>query len=82
MIVEGQVTSVADRERAVYLNFGDDISRDFAVMIDKDNIENFPGGVEALTALAGKTVRVRGSAPRCEKPLMRIDHAAQLLELK
>ncbi|MBT9446855.1 MAG: thermonuclease family protein [Hyphomonadaceae bacterium] len=82
MVVEGQVTSVADRERAVFLNFGDDISRDFGVMIGKDNLENFPGGVEALTALEGKTVRVRGSVPRCAKPLMRIDHAAQLVQVK
>jgi endonuclease YncB( thermonuclease family) len=82
MVVEGQVTSVADRERAVFLNFGDDISRDFGVMIVRDNLENFPGGVEALTALQGKTVRVRGSVPRCAKPLMRIDHAAQLVEVK
>lgn len=82
MVVEGQVTSVADRERAVFLNFGDDISRDFGVMIDKDNTADFPGGVEALTALQGKTVRVRGSVPRCAKPLMRIDHAAQLVEVK
>jgi len=82
MIVEGAVTSVADRERAVFLNFGDDISRDFGVMIGKDALANFPGGVEALTALQGKTVRVRGAVPRCAKPLMRIDHAAQLVEVK
>ncbi|MDZ4777821.1 MAG: thermonuclease family protein [Alphaproteobacteria bacterium] len=81
-IVEGQITSVADRERAVFLNFGDDIARDFGVMIGKDNLANFPGGVEALTALQGKTVRVRGTVPRCAKPLMRIDHAAQLLVVK
>lgn len=82
MIVEGAITSVADRERAVFLNFGDDIARDFGVMIGKDSLANFPGGVEALTALEGKTVRVRGSVPRCAKPLMRIDHAAQLVEVK
>lgn len=82
MVVEGQITSVADRERAVFLNFGDDIARDFGVMIAKDNLVNFPGGVEALTALEGKTVQVRGTVPRCAKPLMRIDHAAALVEVK
>jgi endonuclease YncB( thermonuclease family) len=81
-IVEGQITSVADRERAVFLNFGDDIARDFGVMIGKDNLANFPGGLEALTALQGKTVRVRGTVPRCAKPLMRIDHAAALVVVK
>jgi endonuclease YncB( thermonuclease family) len=81
-IVEGQITSVADRERAVFLNFGDDIARDFGVMIGKDNLANFPGGIEALTALQGKTVRVRGTVPRCAKPLMRIDHAAALVIVK
>lgn len=81
LVVEGQVTNVADRERAVFLNFGDNIDRDFGVMIGKDNIANFPGGLEALTALQGKTVRVRGYVPRCAKPLMRIDHGAQLVTL-
>lgn len=81
-VVEGQITSVADRERAVFLNFGDDISRDFGVMITKDNLANFPGGLEALTALQGKTVRVRGTVPRCAKPLMRIDHGAALVPVK
>lgn len=80
-VVEGQITSVADRERAVFLNFGDDIARDFGVMIAKDSVANFPGGVEALTALQGKTVRVRGTVPRCAKPLMRVDHAAAITAL-
>lgn len=80
-IVEGQITSVVERERVVFLNFGDDIARDFGVMISKDNLAHFPGGLEALTALQGKTVRVRGALPRCAKPLMRIDHAAALTSL-
>ncbi len=77
-IVEGQITSVADRERAVFLNFGDDITRDFGVMVPKDALESWPGGLEAITALQGKTVRVRGEVGRCGKPLMRIDHPQQL----
>ena len=77
-IVEGQITSVADRERAVFLNFGDDIGRDFGVLVPKDALESWPGGLPALTALAGKSVRVRGEVPRCGKPLMRVDHAQQL----
>lgn len=82
IVVEGQVTNVADRERAVFLNFGDNIDRDFGVMIGKDTLANFPGGLDALTALEGKSVRVRGYVPRCARPLMRIDHGAQLVELK
>ena len=77
-IVEGQITSVAERERAVFLNFGDDITRDFGVMVPKDALDGWPGGLPALTALQGKSVRVRGDVPRCGKPLMRVDHAQQV----
>ncbi len=77
-IIEGQITSVADRERAVFRNFGDDITRDFGVMVPKDALETWPGGLEAITALQGKTVRVRGEVPRCGKPLMRVDHPQQV----
>jgi endonuclease YncB( thermonuclease family) len=78
MIVDGRVANVADRERAVFLNFGDDISRDFGVMAPKDALSNWPGGLDALKALEGARVRVRGEVPRCGKPLMRVDHAAQI----
>lgn len=77
-IVEGRITNVAERERAVFLNFGDDISRDFGVMVPKDALEAWPGGLAAVTALEGARVRVRGDVPRCGKPLMRVDHAAQI----
>ncbi|MDX2234063.1 MAG: thermonuclease family protein [Hyphomonadaceae bacterium] len=81
-IVEGRVASVAERERAVFVNFGDDIARDFAVLIPKDALETWPGGLASVTALEGKAVRVRGDVPRCAKPLMRVDHAAQLEMVK
>lgn len=77
-IVEGRVSDVAERERAVFINFGDDIGRDFGVMVPKDALENWPGGLDAVTALVGKSVRVRGDINRCGKPLMRVDHSAQL----
>lgn len=77
-IVEGRVTNVAERERAVFLNFGDDIARNFGVMLPNDALAGWPGGVEAVKALEGKRVRVRGDVPRCGKPLMRVDHAQQL----
>lgn len=77
-IVEGLVTGVAERERAVFVNFGDDISRDFGVMVPKDALDAWPGGLEAVTALEGQRLRVRGEVNRCGKPLMRVDHAAQM----
>lgn len=77
-IVEGRIVSVAERERAVFLNFGADITRDFGVMAAGETLEAWPGGVEALKALEGKSVRVRGDVARCGKPLMRVDHAEQI----
>lgn len=78
LIVEGRVTDIAARERAVFLNFGADISRDFAVLVPKEAADAWPGGAGALDALKGRSVRVRGDTPRCARPLMRIDHAAQI----
>lgn len=77
-IVEGRIVSVAERERAVFLNFGTDITRDFGVMAAGETLEAWPGGVAALKALEGKSVRVRGDVARCGKPLMRVDHAEQI----
>jgi hypothetical protein len=77
-IVEGQITRVAERERAVFPNFADDITRDFWVLVPKDALETWPGGRAALTALQGQTVRVRGDIGRCGKPLMRVDFAQQI----
>jgi hypothetical protein len=82
MVVEGRVTDVAERESVVFLNFGADISRDFGVMLNGEAVEAWPGGVEALRGLKGQSVRVRGDVPRCSKPLMRVDHAAQIELLK
>jgi endonuclease YncB( thermonuclease family) len=77
-VVEGRVSGVVERERAVFVNFGDDITRDFGVMIATDALQTWPGGLDAVKALAGKQVRVRGDVGRCGKPLMRVDHAAQV----
>jgi endonuclease YncB( thermonuclease family) len=77
-IVEGRIANIAERERAVFLNFGEDISRDFGVMVPKDALEAWPGGLDAVSALSGKSVRVRGDMNRCGKPLMRVDHSAQI----
>jgi endonuclease YncB( thermonuclease family) len=75
-LVEGRVVNVAERERAVFLNFGSDVSKDFAVLVDKEDIEAWPGGLAAIKGLQGKKARVRGYVPLRGKPLMRMDHAA------
>lgn len=76
-LVEGRVVNVAERERAVFLNFGGDPTRDFAVVVDKEDVATWPGGLAAIKGLQGKKARVRGYVPLCGKPIMRMDHAAQ-----
>jgi len=61
-IVEGWISSVGDRERDLYLNFGRDWSTDFTATLRK---QDFSGAAEDLARfadLAGKRVRVRGVA--------------------
>lgn len=77
MLIEGKVASVNPREKDIYINFGADFSRDFAVRIPIEAAKNWPGGVAEIEALAQQKVRVRGMVARCRKPIMRADHPTQ-----
>lgn len=61
-IVEGRVRSVGDRERDIYLNFGNVWASDFTVTINRKAFSGTGSEMEELTALAGRRIRVRGIA--------------------
>jgi endonuclease YncB( thermonuclease family) len=59
-LVEGPVVSVHESGTTIYLNFGRQWTRDFAVTISKRNERSFAAAGLDLKALAGHRVRVRG----------------------
>lgn len=59
-VVEGRVTSVGRSGGRVWLNFGDDFRRDFAVVMDDKDLDRFRGAGFDAVAARGWTVRVRG----------------------
>jgi hypothetical protein len=77
-ILQGRVSSVNVRERDAYVNFGEAFDRDPALRVNAEALAAWPGGAEALKALENHLVRVRGVVPRCRKPVMRLDHPAQI----
>ena len=58
-ILEGRVVSVGNRYSATYLDFGRSWSSDVTVRIDRADRKSF-GGEEALSALEGRDILVRG----------------------
>lgn len=76
--VEGTVASVGGSQRNVYLNFGDDWSKDFTVIASRRDIKRWPDAGEDLARLEGERVRVRGYVERWNGPLIRIEHPAQV----
>jgi DNA/RNA endonuclease YhcR with UshA esterase domain len=76
--VEGTVVSVGGSHSNVYLNFGDDWSKDFTVIASRRDIKRWPDAGEDLARLEGERVRVRGYVERWNGPLIRIEHPAQV----
>jgi hypothetical protein len=69
VLFEGTVLSVGNRTARTYLNFGRRWSEDVTVVIEAADRERF-GGTEALEALAGRRVRVRGFVEERGGPLV------------
>ncbi|HTT85158.1 MAG TPA: thermonuclease family protein [Rhizomicrobium sp.] len=71
-IVEGTIDDVASHGGRLYLEFGRDRSRDFAVVITADDLKNFRSiGVDPFS-YRGQTIRVRGWINRARGPEMEI----------
>ena len=73
VVAEGRVISVGRSGRRIWLNFGEDFRRDFAVVMDDKDLEGFrAAGFDPLAA-TGWTVRVRGSVFFQDGPRMAIE---------
>lgn len=59
-VVEGRVVSVGERRDRTYLNFGRDISRDFAAVVPKRTWLALKASGISAESLRGQTVRLRG----------------------
>ncbi len=81
-VVEGVVAGVAEIDRRVYVNFGDDWRADMTVTVSPHDRSAFREGPLDLLALEGVRVRVRGWTGRYNGPMMEIDHpeAIEVLE--
>ncbi|MCE1235354.1 MAG: hypothetical protein LWW93_03245 [Hyphomicrobiales bacterium] len=79
VVAEGVVRSIGRSGGRTWLNFGEDIVRDFAVVMnDKDRVRFERAGL-SIDRLRGRSVRVRGVVQRRgEAPRMAIDDPASI----
>lgn len=71
-LVAGVVRDVAIVKSRVYLNFGNDWRRDFTAAIDKRALPDAKQGLDSLSALKGRRVRVRGWIERRNGPYIKL----------
>ncbi|HEX3664980.1 MAG TPA: thermonuclease family protein [Rhizomicrobium sp.] len=77
-IVEGTIEDVTGASGHVFLEFGHDRRKDFAVVISGDDLKNFRAiGVEPFS-YKGQAVRVRGWIDRMRRPEMEIATPANI----
>lgn len=74
VVAEGVVRSIGRSNGRTWLNFGDDILRDFAVVMDDKNRGRFERAGRAWDRWKGRRLRIRGLVQRRgEAPRMAID---------
>lgn len=79
VVAEGVVRSIGRSRGRTWLNFGDDIARDFAVVMNDNDRVRFERAGLVWNDLRGRRVRVRGVVSRRgEGPRMTIDDPAAL----
>lgn len=79
VVAEGVVRSVGRSRGRTWLNFGDDITRDFAVVMNDNDRVRFERAGLVWNDLRGRRVRIRGVVSRRgEGPRMTIDDPAAL----
>lgn len=77
-VVVGRVMSAAASDGKVYLNFGQDVRRDFTVVIGPDDVKTFKFmGVDPLN-YGGKLVRVRGVVQTLSGPAIAVGNPKQI----
>jgi micrococcal nuclease len=77
-LMEGKVESAAQRGKVLFLNFGTDSKSDVTAVIPQSAFERWPGGVQELTALQGRSIRVRGYVRNSNGPSVWLDHPEQI----
>ncbi len=77
-LVEGTLLSVGKTSSRYYLNFGNNWSEDFTVIVAKRNIKRFKMKYEDLKRLAGKKIRVRGWLIQDRGPMIEVFHPGQI----
>ena len=80
VIVEGRIISVGQTRSQSFLNFGHYRSYDFAIVLDRSVQKSFDSAGTKLSALSGKTVRVRGLMDVRLGPHIQI-HDSEALEM-
>ena len=77
-IVEGRVRETQERKRRVYLDFGDDWSKDLTAIVSGRDRKRFETAGVDLLGLKGRKVRLRGWVERWNGPLIRLTHPEQI----
>jgi len=77
-IVEGVVVEAAARGKVIFLNFGDDWRTDVTAVVPNDSLIRWRGGADAVTALEGRRVRVRGRVVDRNGPSIYVTHPEQV----
>lgn len=78
-VIVGKVTSEAKRKDRMYLNFGDDWSRDFTIEIPSRLYRSLPEITGEQGGFFGKTVEVRGWVEWAGGPKIILEFAEQLI---
>ncbi|MEP2559591.1 MAG: hypothetical protein ABJH63_19250 [Rhizobiaceae bacterium] len=82
VMVTGFVSSVGDRSKRLYLNFGENWAQDFTVTVAKRGAGKFTGDLARLTGLTGRKVQIRGVLENNRGPLIRVIDDVQVQIIK
>jgi endonuclease YncB( thermonuclease family) len=77
-LVEGRVVDAAERNRRIFLNFGENWRDDFTVTIAPKHRKAFEKVEVDLLALEGQVVRVRGWVTEYNGPSIVVSHPGQI----
>lgn len=77
-VIEAQVANAAIIRRRAFLNFGEDYRSDFTVTVAPRDVKLFRSAGIDLSALGGKTIRVRGWIQAYNGPNIVLTHPEQL----
>lgn len=77
-LMEGKVVKASQRGKVMFLNFGTDEKTDVTAIVPETAFPRWPGGADALLALEGRTIRVRGYVRNSNGPSVWVDHPEQI----